>query len=130
MKDKKNKSWDYLNILTKNEIIQFLKEEQWFNAPNEDTVKFFKWNISSKKLLKELDDHIENRNGIELAKEIDRLGELFNKEKDNSKKLKLLEKRSLLFKKLQNQHKEFDLINKKLDENDKLLKPVHETKKN
>ena len=55
----KNCSWDNLKLLTKNEIIMYLKERYFYHSsiPDEYNVAYFKYRITSEKLLKEMDEH-------------------------------------------------------------------------
>ncbi len=37
------KDWDFANILTKDELLCYLKERCFFGAPDKYEVEFFKW---------------------------------------------------------------------------------------
>jgi hypothetical protein len=113
------RDWDYLKILTKDQIIDFLKQRNWRDAPEERTVKFFKWQIVGQKLLNELENNPKDMSSI--AKQIDEFAIEFNKEKGTTKKLKILERRDELIKKFNNHYKKHDEIIKKLDSNDRFL---------
>jgi hypothetical protein len=47
MNNKQEKSWDYLNVLTKQEIIDFLKKEYWYESPDKYNVNYFKWSSTN-----------------------------------------------------------------------------------
>jgi len=94
---KENASWDYLKVLKKDEIIEFLKREIFFRAPEKDRVDFFKWDITARKLQKEMDELLADTSHLKIAAQIDALGEQFNNENDTDKQLKILKKREVLF---------------------------------
>lgn len=123
MEEIKN-SWDHLKILTKDEIIAFLKKGWFLRAPSKYNVVFFKWDITEKKLQKEMDEHLSNSKSSEYAEEIDRLGKEYNASKNNSVKQSIINKRLLLFKKIQSETDEWNRINKKQDANYNFLKNI------
>ena len=117
--DKKN--WDYAKILTKDELLNYLKKECWFQAPTEQNIKFWKWDKETAKLLEKEKQYLNNDSGINLAKELDELSRKFNQEKNLDKKIRLGEeinkKHSLMIK----HNKIFDEFQKKQNEIDKLI---------
>jgi hypothetical protein len=117
--NKENQSWDYLNILTKSEIIDFLKREYFFNSPTKIKVGFYKWERRVHELQIEMDEHLADDTNHILAKEIDRLAVLFNDEKDSVKKWDLFEKRSKLIEKFKKHEEKYQAIYKKQEDNDK-----------
>jgi len=114
-----NKSWDYLKILTKEQIIVFLKEKYW-NPPTEKDVKCTKWEIVSNELLKKMKDYTYSGVGERLAKEYDEIVAQINNEKDMQKITKLFEKLENVRKKYDSHRKEGETLNKKYNENEKL----------
>ena len=117
--DKKN--WDYAKILTKDELISYLGEECWLQAPTERNIKSWKWDKETTKLTKAIDEYLDDDSGRILAKELDELVRKFSQEKDSDKKIRLGEeiskKHSLLIKH-NNKFKDFQ---KKQNEIDKLV---------
>lgn len=51
------KSWDFMNSLTKEEIIQLLKKEFWLNAPEKKTSDWFLCQIKLEKHMKRQEKH-------------------------------------------------------------------------
>ena len=115
------KNWDYAKILTKDELISYLKKECHFQAPTEQNIKFWKWYQETTKLREKEEQYLNNDSGRILAKELDELVRKFNQEKDLDKKIRLGEeinkKHSLMIK----HNKIFDDFQKKQNEIDKLV---------
>lgn len=120
-----NGSWEHLKILTKSEIIEFLKRENYYDQPKKGTVKFFKWNTEAMRLQKQMDDHIENKEINVWCKERDSLAKKFNSRTDISidipEKIRLADKINDYDKKIRKHHDNWDLINKKMKKNDLFL---------
>lgn len=114
------KDWDYLKILSKNDIISFLKQERCFYAPTERNVKYFKWDITAKKLQKEMEDNI-NVDSNSWAKKADELAVEFNNSNKEKDGLKILKRREHYIKKIQLNQQEFSKINSLMEKNNKLL---------
>lgn len=121
-------SWETLKILTKDEIIEFLRQYVFYKCPSEREVKFFKWQRLGTKLQLEMDEHLNNTKSHIYAKKADELAELFNKETNNSKRYELLKKRDVYIKKISAEHREWESINEKQKKNDKLLDESRTTK--
>lgn len=51
------KSWDFLNSLTKDEIIQLLTEEFWLNAPEKKRSDWFLYSIKFEKYMERQKKH-------------------------------------------------------------------------
>jgi len=119
-------NWEHLNILTKDEIIEFLKNKFLFCTFEESDVLFFKWNSVSRKLIKKIDEYRSDATGMNLAVEHSRLTALYNKERDSSKKLKLLHQIMAIDKKLSAHREIWFQINGAMEKNDKLFKKAME----
>ena len=81
-------SWQYLSMLTKEEIIEYLEENNWFHfvdIPTEYEIAFFKWEKESARIQKAIDKHLEKGDEISaLAKKHDELVQIFNETRDES----------------------------------------------
>jgi len=106
-------TWDDLNILTKEEIIVYLKQNN-YDPPYAGKVAFFKWEIRNEELGKEMSEFLNDDTGKELAKEHDRLAVIFNKEKDTDKRIKLMEKLIKIKEKLKAHHERWHAIQKQI----------------
>ncbi len=115
------KSWDFLKVLTKDEIIEFLKREIFFRAPTKDQVDYFKWEKTSDKLIKEMNAHLADNTGSELAVQIDELAVKLNNERDIKKRHLLFEKRSKLVEQYLKHENKYEYISKRQKENDKII---------
>ena len=87
------KSFDHLKILTKQQIIDFLRQSCFSREPDERPVKWFLYEIKIAENLKKSDDHNNEKTGAFHAKKADELGALFNAETDRKKALKILKER-------------------------------------
>lgn len=115
-----NKNWDHLNLLSKKEIIDFLKNNFIFFAPTKGEVQFFKWQVTSDKLQKESKEYLEDNTGKKLAKEYDGLASKFNKITDINKKSAILKRMVKIGEELKKFHDKFYVILDKEKINDKL----------
>jgi len=88
-----NKSFDHFNMLTKKQIIEYLKKEYFFHAPDESQVKFFLYSTLMSEYLKRQDERIKDKSSSVAAKKADELAVLANAETDIGKKLKILKER-------------------------------------
>ena len=114
-----NKSFDYFNILTKKQIIEFCKHEYFFSAPDKKSVKFFLYNIKTNENIKKMDAYNIKQSGSTIGKDIDDLGIKFNKETDLDKRLSILKEREKLLKKMKSDN---DYFSKLIDESEKIGK--------
>lgn len=87
------KSFDHLKILSKHQIIDFLKNEYFLQAPNEKKVKLFLYDILIKDHFKKIDDNLNDKSSSIAANKADELAIKINSEKDLNKKLELLSER-------------------------------------
>ena len=98
------KNWDYARILTKDELIAYLKRDCYFQSPTEQEIKFWKWCKEIAKLEKEEREYLNDNTGKILAKELDGLIRKFNQEKDINETVilgkEISKKHSLLAKEL------------------------------
>lgn len=127
-----SKSWDNLSILTKADIIQFLKENPFYaGPPSLYDVEVFKWHREGDRLQKEMGDHLNGTRGKsqKIAVEIDRLSVEFNNEKDLDKKIAIMSAREKQVKKLKAIHAEYARIAKKQDANDRFYEAVQSRRK-
>ena len=121
-----DKSWDHLKMLTKEQIVVFLKRRYFFNAPRKYDVAFYKWDIVSQKLQIEMGEHLNSnrKKNDEYARQADLFAVEINEETDIRKKIRLLEKRGVLIKKIQDSHKQWEIINQKQEANDLFLEKI------
>jgi len=127
----KDKSWDYLSVLSKGDIIEYLNQNIFFssNVPTENDVKFFKWQKDSLIVQEEMKAHLKNydKKYGPLAKERDRLAKLFNSNKHKSSKeaLDILNKISLIDQKFIAREKEYKKIASKQDRLNKVIEEIN-----
>ncbi len=119
MNDKK--TFENLSLLTKQQIIDYLKQKVFFGAPSKKDVAWFLWDVKSKDHQKKTDKYLKNQRRRALAKELDDSAVLVNTEKDFDKKVKLLAKRAGLLEKFQ---AELDEWGKLDDEYNKIQKLI------
>lgn len=118
-------NYENLNILSKKEIIEFCKTHPFgFKPPTIGEVAYFKWNKQAREIQKLMDAHIKESKQLEpqhkeIAKEIDRLAVKVNNTDDIDEKLKIIEKRGVLLKELQEFHAVFSELIKEAEINDK-----------
>jgi hypothetical protein len=110
-------SFDDLNILSKNEIIEFLKEANRFKSPSKNDIVYFKYRKTQDKLLSQYDKLLALDTSQKLAKNIDELAKKFNESEDSLQKLKLFNSRTELIKKLKLEQNEITAIENKMQEN-------------
>jgi len=84
------KSWDHLKMLNKQQIIDYLKSNHYFNQPDLSDVKFFLYSIKSEENIKKQHEMIGKWNRSTAAKRYDEAARKFNAEKDPDKKMKIL----------------------------------------
>lgn len=112
----------YLNILTKAEIIEFLKREMVFHAPTERKVVYYLWERRCDKLQKEMDNHIKSNTISELLQKRNVLTSRYNsKITVLSDRVKALDGICNIDKKIKRHHNKFGSIIKRQCENDLLL---------
>lgn len=114
-----NNSWDNLKDLTKQEIIDFLKTQFHYRLPSKREVKSFTWSKDAAKLQIEMDDHLSNPVDPELIKKRDEYARTFNKSKDHSDKMKLLDKISEIDYLISRDHEKYKAIARKQKKNNK-----------
>lgn len=119
--ENKERSWDHLKKLTKDQIIQFLKEKFFLTAPKNNDIIFFMWNIEASKLEKLREDHLSNSPDM---KPRDELAKRFNASTDADERHVLLKKIVACDKKWENHNKEWDAIQVRQKKNDKLYKSI------
>lgn len=117
----KNRTWDHLEILRRDELIDFLKQERSFNPPTKKQVRFFKWYRVDKKLQDEMNKHLTDKTSSVLAKRIDVLARDFNRTDDIRVRLKIEKKRQRLIELVTLYNNKSELLLKKMAMNDKLL---------
>lgn len=110
-----NRSWDHFAILTKEEIIEYCKNEIWFQAPELRRVAHFRYDREFKRILNMQKEHLNKKESSKIAALIDENAGKINSEKDISKIMKLWDERTKLFHKLDQIHAEYDKLDKKLE---------------
>lgn len=109
---------EVLNMMTKEELIYFIKTKLFHIDIKKSEVLFYRWQIKSDQLLKEEilnNEYLKNIDG----KSRDQYAKQFNEEKDTNKKLELLKKIDVYDKQFQKwliKNKEIQIKQKKLDE--------------
>ena len=99
-------SWDHLDMLTKDQIIVFVKEYYPFNPPSKSQVAYHRWNDLMDSVSKMQDELREKSPTAEWARKADACAVEFNSEKDHEKKMALLQKREKYMVKLSGFYKE------------------------
>lgn len=112
---KENRSWEHFEILTKEEIIEFCKNEMWFQAPELRRVAYFRYNRESNRILKLQKEHLDKKDGSKLAKLIDENGSKINAETDIKKILVLFNERENLFEQYNAIYSEYKKLDRKLE---------------
>ena len=87
--ENKEKSWDHLKKLTKDQIIQFLKEKFFLTAPDKNDILFFMWDAESEKLNKLMRDHVENHPDLGIRSS---LAKRFNSSTDEDERMGLIKR--------------------------------------
>lgn len=118
---KEKKDWDYCKRLTKDQLIDFLKEICWLFAPTEKEVKYFKWKIESDAIQKKIDAHTKAYVSCTDTEDYNTLCVNLNNEKDFLKKGKILKKMSEISAKIDDRHDKFGKLINKSQRIDKLL---------
>lgn len=112
------KSWDHLKILTKDEIIAFLKENYTFSPPLMKDIKYKKWYERARILLQKHKDHIKKCENSNLIRRINENSEEIGSCNNLGEKVVLFKNRQILLEELQNQQDEYDKISKAMKKND------------
>ena len=115
-----NTSWDSLNILTKEEIITFLKVFYPSGPPSERYIKYLLWRKNAEDLQSKMHEHMINNNSVELCEQMDEYAIQFNAETDIDKKILLAQKMLELKNKIRAINAEWQKLNQMLADNDKL----------
>lgn len=123
----KNRTWDHLEILRRDELIDFLKQERSFNPPTKKQVRFFKWYRVDQKLQDEMNKHLTDKTSSVLAERIDVLARDLNRIDDTRVRLKIEIRRQQLIEQVLLHNNKFELLLKKMAINDKLLEESHKT---
>ena len=88
-----DKSFDHFKILTKQQIIDYLKAEYFFHAPDKSKIKFFLYNAMMKEYLIKTNENLNDKSSSIAAKKADEIAVKINAETDIDKKLSLLKER-------------------------------------
>lgn len=116
-----NNNWDLCKILTKDQLISFLKERNNFFLPTEREIKSFKWKIESETIRKKMDAHIKAYSSCTDTDDYNALIVKLNNETDVLKKGKILDKISKISAKIDKRHNNFGRLINKSQRIDKLL---------
>jgi hypothetical protein len=128
---------DYLEILTKEEIIDFLKkDDSWYRHGLIETnrirhnIYFYKWNIVEKKLIEERKNHLLNTANAELTRKYNDTVKKFNAAEDKNFKMFLLDEMEKIGKQEDDFTKEYEKIRERQNANDKFYDEFVNPKEN
>jgi hypothetical protein len=110
---KNNGSWDFLDVLTKKDIIEFLKNSPWIREPpSKKDVAFWKYQNHFKDYQKKI-AALDQVDLTDTAEKADTLTVLINQETDINKKIQLLKEREIYVNQIREHHKKLHELHKK-----------------
>ena len=120
--DTENKSWNYLDNLTKPQMIRFLKSQFAFRSPTKKSVLFFKWSEESDFISQAMDKHLSNSPDMSQR---DLLAKKFNASTDINERMRLIDLMKPYEAALAKHLREYESIRAKEKANDKLYESIN-----